>query len=943
MISKIKNINETFIKEIIKEIKNFDKNNLENLKIIVPNKRTYYSLFNELNILNINIHSIYTFDSFIEYLSGFKLFDNLNLVLLLFKVKKELIKYDDSFEQFYDLGVSLLKDFNDIDTNLIEAKHIFISVQNQKELDEKLEFLTSEQKVIIKEFWNHYLNKKSLNTKYFFSIWNSILQIYNILESKMYRLNKGYKGFLLKEINKKINKEILNPGFSKIIIAGFTMLNNVEIKLFSYLKKYYNVKILWDFNDYYLNKLGHPIQILSTKYEKNLILNKSNNIELRSPNNIKIIETSSDNMQAEIVCDLILKINDKSKLEKSAIIISDEKIMKILINTLKRKQILYKAENELVIKYTYIYTFFNKIIKLQILLNSQYSFEKEIISNLRFEISKHKYFKLLINNISDKNIFHAIINTNNDIIKLLAKITNILKDTINSEQIFLEIIEKTILKLEKIYDKALIPTMKFLILFDKILINQRIKNEYRQNSINILRLQETKCLDFEYVFIVSANENKFSVFQDDNSIIPKNIRKAFDLPFNNDTNQYLSSLLFRLLKRSKYLNIIYKNNDILSGVIEPSRYILQLINDKNIKYEFERINPSVKLCNTRKIEIKKSQKIINEIYNSKIIKEAISPTAINTYLDCELKFYFKYIKNIKTKIKKNNNIIFGEILHKAIEILYTEKDITNEVIENRKLKVSQITDIIIENLSYDQNLIKDFIYNFENNINSDETKIDIFPKSENIEEKRTNKENNFIHSNQSKVLNQIFKNLIKKVLYKVLLFDKKNIPFKIVGSEIGKNEVLKTKIKIDRNVNIYLKGVIDRIEQKNNIIKIVDYKTGNYNLNIKSIRSLFDREDKRRNSIAFQLFVYSFIIKNKYNNFLIFPNIIGIKDLFKQNSNFKFKINNNYIDDITPYLDEFRNELINLFKEILNPEKSFLQTNNSKICQYCEYKNFCNK
>ncbi len=888
--------NPTFFSQIIKKIENLAIINKEKYIIVLPNKRSKIDFLTKISIID-NV-SVFTIDDFIQYITGLRIGDNLGFVNLLYEISNNFIGNKESFERFYEWGMILLKDFNEIDSNLIDPNKIFINIKDHKELNEKIEFLSAEQKKIVKEFWNHFIDKNSKTKDEFLLIWNSILKIYKEFNKKISQHKEVYRGFILKRINELIINKNLIFNSSKIIFAGFSALSRAENNLFLYLNENYEAEILWDINKYYIDKKKHPINSLFKKYKNKLfqLPNPNGYFNSHTSNDrIKIFEASSDNHQSEILSDLILKL-DKKILKNSAIVVNDEKLMKIIINTFKRKGINYKSENELLIKYSEIYILINKIIKLQILLNDNYTIENELIKKLILEIFKHRYFK------ENKIKIEELSKKNNNLLSLLLEFLKKIKLNINNlsnlEIEYIDIIEKNILKLKSILKQKIIATKEFSNLFNNLIINTRIRKNIENDGIKIIGIEETRCLDFEYLFILSMNETKFPIIKNNNSLIPANLRKAYGLPtIDKFYNEYFSYLFFRLLHRSKSLNIIYKTNDISLGTIEPSRYILQLMNDKNIRYQLKKANNYINFNLENSIIIKKNKAVFDEIINSNIIKYSISPTSINTYLDCELKFYLKYIKKIKSDFRETDNIIFGKVLHKSLKILYNNtKIIAKENIEIIESKINEVVNIVLNDEKINNNI----------------------PKS-------------------------IFEKLINNVINQILIIDKNYTPFKILGSEI-----IKTKsLKIDNNFSINLKGIIDRIDKKNNIIRIIDYKTGNYNLNIKSIKSLFDKKDKNRNSIALQLLAYSFILKDQFKEFKILPIIIGIREIFKFNNNYQFRIkeNRNYslIYDITPYFEEFEYEINNLLKEILNPKIPFLQTNNFKICQNCEYKNFCKK
>ena len=81
-------------------------------------------------------------------------------------------------------------------------------------------------------------------------------------------------------------------------------------------------------------------------------------------------------------------------------------------------------------------------------------------------------------------------------------------------------------------------------------------------------------------------------------------------------------------------------------------------------------------------------------------KSLFSPSALNTYLDCRLKFYYRYVAGLKAPDSVSAEIdsaLFGTIFHRAAELVY--KDLTANGKEIRKDDLEQVlrNDIKLQN------------------------------------------------------------------------------------------------------------------------------------------------------------------------------------------------------------------------------------------------------
>ena len=68
----------------------------------------------------------FSIEEFIENLSNLKVLDNLSLQFYLYQsYLKNPPQQADSFDKFMNWSSMLLHDFNEVDRNLVDAKHIF--------------------------------------------------------------------------------------------------------------------------------------------------------------------------------------------------------------------------------------------------------------------------------------------------------------------------------------------------------------------------------------------------------------------------------------------------------------------------------------------------------------------------------------------------------------------------------------------------------------------------------------------------------------------------------------------------------------------------------------------------------------------------------------------------------------------------------------------------
>ena len=113
---------------------------MDHVAIVLPSKRAGVFLKNYLSKFikkPIFLPSFFSIEEFVEYVSEYKMLDNISLQFYLYKsyLNSSLSKHD-SFDEFISWSNILLNDFNEVDRNLVNPKSIFTNLKDVKSLEE---------------------------------------------------------------------------------------------------------------------------------------------------------------------------------------------------------------------------------------------------------------------------------------------------------------------------------------------------------------------------------------------------------------------------------------------------------------------------------------------------------------------------------------------------------------------------------------------------------------------------------------------------------------------------------------------------------------------------------------------------------------------------------------------------------------------------------------
>ena len=937
-----------------------------NLKVIFPNRRAGLFLQKELGKRikePIWLPQISSLEDFILARSRFKKIENFESVLWLYEVYLNHQEKGEALDKFYFWGEMIIKDFEEIDQYGVDADQLFTSIKSQKELDQEFYFLSEEDKKIITSFWATFLPKSSKNQDLFLETWKILKSLYAEYKSLLISKGKAYNGMIYANFLENLLKgDYTEEG--KFLFVGFNALTTVEERILKYYIEQKGAKVLWDTDAYYLHDTSQEAGYFHRMYQKDNILGNTFKSQipnhLAKPKSITAVGVSLEVGQAKALGEnlSILMSKPHFKAENIVIVLPNEYMLFPVLHAIPKELKDINITMGFPLKDAPIYGLLESILMLQNMrkstINDDIFYYGPVIAILEHPLihaSDMSNFKEFTDKIRKYNLVFISskqISFNSPLLKLifskpenpldyLLAILNKIREQLEIEKGDLEIdfINKYyqhIFQLREVLGAQVdLLSYEFLIqLFQKISRSLKIPFSGEPlKGIQIMGILETRNLDFEYVFILNMNENAWPAPPKTGSFIPYNIRRAFDLPTHEHQDAIYAYLFYRLLQRSREVVFYYNTVSEFNINGELSRLVRQLDLESTHLIKKKILTNPISLSFKKEISVKKNYFVMNRLSRFTTdfktpYMSRLTPSALDTYLYCKLRFYYKYVAELyeEDQIKEElDALIFGNILHDTMEILY------------RQFMIVQKTNIVESRHFF---WLKEGVNGAIN---------EAFQK------------NYQIKGDNKKVMiegrNIIAAEIIKKMINKILNIDKNYAPFKIIGLEAGTKEGFSIDFPLEingRNHVIGLKGKIDRIDLKAGVLRVIDYKTGKDEKTFETLDSLIDRENINRNKSAFQIFFYSYLLQNRckepYER--IEPSIFNSKQLFDDKFDWRLIKKEKgesevKIQSFGKYSDGFEKILNKLLKEIWNTENPFDQTPDLKKCEFCPYNGICKR
>jgi len=436
--------------------------------------------------------------------------------------------------------------------------------------------------------------------------------------------------------------------------------------------------------------------------------------------------------------------------------------------------------------------------------------------------------------------------------------------------------------------------------------------------LQVMGVLETRGLDFENLIITSFNEGVFPQKSSTNSFIPYNLRQGFELPTTEHQDAITAYNFYRLIHRASRIYFLYDSRTEGMQTGEVSRFMHQLHYHYGVKVQKKTISFDIGFENSQAIQIEKTPSVMKKLLRFTSQEEnspSLSASSINTFIDCPLQFYLTKVEDVELAEEVLETVeanMFGTLFHAVMENLY-------KPYKGQLMQESDFDRLISNSLQIDKEITLAFAINY------------------------FKKKNNAIVPLEGN--NLLIASVLRKYILQVLKIDKKHAPFKYISSE----ERCSIQYPIQSgNMNVNLKGFIDRIDEKEGSIRILDYKTGSGKLDFKNLDEVFEHNKENRPKFVLQTFLYGIFYKEQAQGKTITPGIYYMRDVFKDDFDTELHAKpersmNDTVTDFGKYETEFKAHLTNSLNEIFNPVVPFVQTENTKICQYCPYIGVCNR
>lgn len=885
---------------------------ISDLKLVFPSKRARLFFGEALSkLINRPLWQpqYLSIDDMVWGLSRMRETENLRLVAELYRIYSRY--HNESFDRFYNWGVMLLQDFDMIDKYRVDADKLFANISDLKEIEAQFEDQSPERELIL-QFWRNFDKGRfqSKEQQEFLRIWRSLAPIYTQFRERIGELGVAYAGMAYRYVAENI-EEIYTESATYCFL-GFNALNECEQKIFSFLHKRGDALFLWDYSTLYVDdksqEAGRFIRRNLARFPQAFEISCDYNRALE----VDVVDSPTDILQCKALTTKLEQIYERQGYldKETAVVLTNENMLEQVLASLPPCVERVNVTMGYPLTSTLIYNFLERLLQLQTRKRVDEFYHRDVLG-----ILNHPYVnqidrgevEALVQRVQDMQRVYIGAGELSRFEKLFTPVTEVeqLQNYLLSAVSFISDTDDD-QRREFTYTLiAGIATLKqtirscsiglsvgmYILLLRQMLSLKRVPYTGEPlGGLQIMGILETRNIDFSNVIMLSLNDDNFPGNITSNSYIPYNLRQAYNLPTATDAEAMYAYYFYRLLQRADRLTMMYTSAADEKSTGEQSRYIYQLEYESPFKVKRSEIALSLDKPVKNEIAIVKSREIIQ-----KMREKRYSPSALNRYLACSLRFCLydiDYIRVDQSVEEEFSKMALGNALHRSMELLY--EPFVGKVNPGKYIAAitQQQVDEVVDRVLQEQGVAEGGHF-------------------------------------------EIAVQTIKRYIAQNLAYDLSREQGFVV-------ERLESKISAEL-CGLTLYGTADRVDRLvDGSLMIIDYKSGaGDSADFASVEKLFDGQ--QGNKAVFQTLLYALICRRSERVDVVPALYIG-RLMNKEKYSPFLNMNGrelNYSDE--EILKEFEERLEVLVEQMFDLDRKFMKCDNERTCAWCDYRVLCGR
>ncbi|MFY8214722.1 MAG: PD-(D/E)XK nuclease family protein [Flavobacterium sp.] len=915
-------MNASFLDQLAQRLVRDYADNFDQLVVILPNKRAKLFLIAALQkqlSSTVFAPKIASIEDFVQELAGLYPADSITQLFAFYEVYCQLSPSPQSFELFANWAKTLLQDFNEIDRYLLDPMHVLTYIKDIEDIKR----------------WGVEVADKTQLLENYVDFWKLLPTYYHALYAHFVSKKMGYQGLIYREAVRHLAEFCEAISDKTYVFAGFNALNAAEEKIIHTLLIHDRARVFWDADRTFLDDPMHDAGLFLRRYKSTWPYYKSHPFEwiaddFAQPKTIRCIGTPKTVGQTKIAGSLleqILTTNPDTLLDTIAVVLAEEQLLVPLLYALPNEisslniTMGFSSKNNpaqvllaLLFKMhlhaqsrsgtTYVFYYKDLLAVLTHPLIAPYVDAAELVHTIQqYNYTFISHQKLTELHPQPNALFELLFNQWDDsalpVLEKLSALLLHLKTKLSAQKEEEKLLQTFVFSLHKVLHKL----AHYFTSYTSANSLSTLHSVYKQvidlaevsfegeplQGLQIMGVLESRVLDFETVIVLSVNEGKFPAGKSNNSFIPYDVKRELGLPTFKEKDAIYTYHFYHLVQRAKQVYLLYNTESDGLDAGEMSRFITQMDVERPKSHVFTKEIHNSSVPNTASVlqVIPKSASVMQRMHELAV--SGFSPSSLSSYIRNPILFYLQKILRIREADEVEETIALntlGTIIHESLCELYTP--FVGVMLTEQQLLgcYAQIESVVAKHFKavYKEGEIK---------------------KGRNLLAFEVAKRN--VHN----FLNYELAQLKKGDVVQILALETK---------------LSRTLSHPSLPVEVLISGNVDRIEQRNGVVRIIDYKTGKVEKSSLVLKTWKGLTEDIVNDKIIQILAYAYMYAANFNEPYMEAGIISFKNLKEGFMPFSIKadkVSNSLI--YQEQLDAYKEQLVLLLVELFDERIPFTE------------------
>jgi len=894
-----------FLRKVAANLLDRFGSDLKDIAVVLPNKRPVVFLRKHLAELSgrpLWSPPFFTVQEFFAQATPLAPASLITQFFVLYRQHNMLLRHEgrseESPDEFYPLAETILADYAQLDYELVNPDVVYAELHDIALLQQRFPQLSEDQQRFMQQFWESFsVGKQTAVQEKFLHLWGRLPKLYRHFKEELKIKGLTTTASIYRELaeGQALHADFIQ-NYREVAFVGFNALNRCEANLFAQWQEAGKAIFYYDADAYYFEdhtqEAGMFLRRNVREYGLHNALGGFSNVLGLRDNKIEVIAASGNVAQAKLLSEkLQLPPAVANDHPQRAVILADESLLIPVLQSLP-DAINFNITMGYPLTQSSLFGLIDLWLSVQQHLAAtgsqsvHHSTVEAVIAHplagisaderraLQEAIQKEGWLDVPVSELQlHTGCLPNFFIPRKGNVALLSALDDFLDHVLQwrQEHRALRHLEASLIIASKktlnqladgLTEYPELATTFICLLIRKALqsVSAPIEGE-PLSGVQIMGLLESRCLDFDEVYILGCNEGSLPKITAGSTFIPDSIRRAHGLPVLENQDALSAYLFYRLLHTPQRITLVYNQviDDGSGG--EMSRFIRQLAFESRFSFHvLSQQQPIKALPPASSLSVAKTGKVWKKLARyldaSDANRPKLSASAFTTYLQSPVLFFLKYIADIKEPPRVAEEFELnrlGSVVHRAMQHVYERLAREGAQIESKDIRgvLPTVPDICLRALSEE-------MYGAPDKINSP---------------------------------NSMQRILLKIAIEYTVLFlthDADQVaPFRIIELENGEDYSLDFEITVNgKEYTVRLYGIIDRVDEVAGKTRIVDYKTGRDEVKFHSEEVLFAPLSEKSNKAMIQTLFYTFIYEQISGRRGVEPNLYVARRVRQEGTRF---------------------------------------------------------